>query len=29
VLLDKWANRGLDPEVLDLIRTQVFDIYAP
>jgi len=29
VLLDTWANRGLDPEVLDLIRTQVFDIGAP
>ena len=29
VLLDTWANRGLDPAVLDLIRTQVFDIGAP
>ena len=29
VLLETWANRGLDPEVLDLIRTQVFDIGAP
>jgi len=28
VLLDTWAARGLDPEVLDLIRTQVFDIHA-
>ena len=29
VLLDKWAARGLDPIVLDLIRTQVFDTHAP
>jgi hypothetical protein len=29
VLLTTWANRGLDPEVLDLIRTQVFDTHAP
>jgi hypothetical protein len=29
VLLDKWANRGLDPDVLATIRTQVFDTSAP
>ena len=29
VLLDTWVHRGLDPEVLDLIRTQVFDTHAP
>ncbi|MEO0081992.1 MAG: hypothetical protein ABIL25_06850 [candidate division WOR-3 bacterium] len=29
VLLDKWAARGLNPEVLATIRTQVFDIAAP
>jgi len=29
VLLDKWANRGLDPDVLARIRTEVFDTSAP
>ena len=29
VLLDKWAARGCDPEVLAKIRTDVFDIAAP
>ncbi|MEO0080105.1 MAG: hypothetical protein ABIK44_05460 [candidate division WOR-3 bacterium] len=29
VLLQKWANRGLDPLVLAAIRTQVFDIGPP
>jgi len=29
VLLDKWANRGLNPAVLAAIRTQVFDVVAP
>jgi hypothetical protein len=29
VLLDKWANRGLDPVVLARIRTEVFDAPAP
>ena len=29
VLLDKWAARGCDPEVLAKIRTDVFDISAP
>ncbi len=29
VLLDKWANRGLDPAVLARIRTEVFDASAP
>jgi len=29
VLLDKWAARGCDPEVLAKIRTDVFDIPAP
>ena len=29
VLLDKWAARGLDPNVLAAIRTQVFDASAP
>jgi hypothetical protein len=29
VLLDKWANRGLDSDVLAAIRTQVFDASAP
>jgi len=29
VLLDKWAARGLDPNVLATIRTQVYDITAP
>ncbi|HTW91269.1 MAG TPA: hypothetical protein VMH22_06120 [bacterium] len=28
VLLDKWANRGLNPVVLARIRTEVFDIVA-
>ena len=29
VLLDKWAARGLNPNVLAAIRTQVFDAVAP
>ena len=29
VLLDKWAARGCDPDVLAKIRTDVFDIPAP
>ena len=29
VLLEKWARRGLDPNVLGNIRTQVFNIAAP
>jgi hypothetical protein len=29
VLLDKWAGRGCDPDVLAKIRTDVFDIPAP
>jgi hypothetical protein len=29
VLLDKWANRGLDPTVLARIRSDVFDTDAP
>ena len=29
VLLDKWAARGLDPNVLAFIRTEVFSIVAP
>jgi hypothetical protein len=29
VLLDKWANRGLNPAVLSRIRTDVFDVVAP
>jgi len=29
VLLDKWSARGLNPDVLANIRTQVFDIGAP
>jgi hypothetical protein len=29
VLLDKWAARGCDPEVLAQIRTDVFNIPAP
>ena len=29
VLLDKWAARGLNPDVLAAIRTQVFDAVAP
>jgi hypothetical protein len=29
VLLDKWAARGCDPEVLAKIRTDVFDTPAP
>jgi hypothetical protein len=29
VLLSKWAARGLDPDVLAAIRTEVFDIGAP
>jgi len=29
VLLDKWAARGLNPDVLAAIRTEVFDIGEP
>jgi hypothetical protein len=29
VLLDKWANRDLNPDVLARIRTEVFDAVAP
>jgi len=29
VLLDKWAARGLNPNVLAAIRTQVFDASVP
>jgi hypothetical protein len=29
VLLDKWAARGLDPDVLATIRTGVFNIAEP
>jgi len=29
VLLDKWAARGMNPDVLSAIRTQVFDANAP
>jgi len=29
VLLESWVNRGLDADVLDLIRTQVFNTHAP
>ena len=29
VLLDKWAARGLNPDVLAAIRTQVFDASTP
>jgi len=29
VLLDKWAARGLSPNVLAAIRTEVFDIAEP
>ena len=29
VLLDKWANRGLNPAVLAAIRTEVFDAVVP
>jgi hypothetical protein len=29
VLLDKWTNRGQDPDVLAAIRTQVFNSPAP
>jgi hypothetical protein len=29
VLLDKWAARGLNPDVLAVVRTQVFNISAP
>ncbi len=28
VLLDKWANRGLNPNVLARILTEVFDVVA-
>jgi hypothetical protein len=29
VLLEKWASRGLDPEVLAKVRTDVFNIGEP
>lgn len=29
VLLEKWQNRGLDPNVLNAIRRDVFSISAP
>jgi hypothetical protein len=29
VLLEKWAARGLNPDVLAAIRSQVFDAGAP
>lgn len=29
VLLDKWKNRGLDPNVLAAVRSDVFSIQAP
>ncbi len=29
VLLEKWAARGLDPDVLATVRTQVFNIAGP
>jgi len=29
VLLEKWQNRGLDPDVLAAIRTDVFSVPAP
>jgi hypothetical protein len=29
VLLEKWAARGLDPDVLAAVRTQVFNIGEP
>ena len=29
VLLEKWAKRGLDPDVLATVRTQVFNIGPP
>jgi len=29
VLLEKWARRGLDPDVLTKVRTDVFNIPAP
>jgi hypothetical protein len=29
VLLNKWAARGLNPDVLAVVRTQVFNISAP
>ncbi len=29
VLLDKWAARGCDPEILAKVRKDVFDIDAP
>jgi hypothetical protein len=29
VLLDKWANRGLDSAVLARIRSEVFDVVSP
>jgi len=29
VLLEKWVARGLDPEILATVRTQVFNIVEP
>jgi hypothetical protein len=29
VLLDKWAARGCDAEVLARVRTEVFNVAAP
>jgi len=29
VLLEKWASRGLDPDVLATVRTEVFNIGEP
>jgi len=29
VLLEKWQNRGLDPDVLAAIRTDIFSVPAP
>lgn len=29
VLLEKWAKRGLDPDVLATVRSQVFNVPAP
>lgn len=29
VLLDKWAARGLDPDVLAKVRTKVFNVGEP
>jgi hypothetical protein len=29
VLLEKWQNRGLEPDILAAIRTDVFNVPAP